>query len=86
MTRQTRLLSIKAVVAEYGIGEWKLRDLIEDGAISIVRPPAQPGQRRRAMIDRVELERLIESWKCRGDAALDDERERDDRGRYVKTA
>lgn len=81
-----RLLSITAAAEEYGLSGWKLRDLIEDGAISVVRPPAQPGQRRRAMIDCVELDRLIESWKRRGDAALDDERERDDRGRFVKIA
>jgi hypothetical protein len=84
--KRTRLLGIKAAVDEYGINEWTLRDLIADGQIAAVRPPAQPGRRRRLLIDRVELERAIESWKCRGDSAFDDERDRDDRGRYIKVA
>ena len=59
-----RLYDIKQASDVLGVSRWTVRRLIDEGALSVVALPGL-GDRpvRRVLIDRVELEQLIESSK-----------------------
>ena len=64
-----RLLDLDAAAAYSGIAYWSLRRLVASGTIPIVRLPA-PGATdgramRRILIDRGDLDQLIERFKER---------------------
>jgi hypothetical protein len=53
-----------------GLSYWTVRDLIGAGEIPTVSPPAPTGRKgqrlRRVLIDRRDLDALIEKWKLEG--------------------
>jgi hypothetical protein len=62
-----RLLDLTAA-AQYlgGISLWTVRDLVNGGVLKRVRiPGAGGGELRRVLLDRHELDRLVEAWKDR---------------------
>jgi hypothetical protein len=59
-----RLLTVENAAIYLGLGEWSVRHLIYSGIIRRVRVPA-PGQGeiRRLLVDRQDLDVLVETWK-----------------------
>jgi hypothetical protein len=69
-----RLLDREQAAAYLGVSVDSLDRLLHSGAISIVRIPCErhrktgrgvPGASRRVLVDRVELDALIPSWRER---------------------
>ena len=61
-----RLLDLAAASAYSGIAVWSLRRLIWNGVIPTVKLPALNGRgalMRRVLVDRADLDRLIDSHK-----------------------
>ena len=62
-----RLLSLKAAGDYLGVSYWTVRDLVAAGELPAVKlpcPRAHDGRAmRRTLVDRVDLDRLIERWK-----------------------
>ena len=59
----SRLLDVAALGDEYGPNRFFWRDVIARGLIPTIRPP----QFRRVFVERADVEKLIASWKERGD-------------------
>lgn len=68
MHQAARLLDVEAGAAYLGgISTWTMRDLIDNGTVPRVRVPMPGGgELRRILVDREDLDRLIEAWKDRG--------------------
>jgi hypothetical protein len=65
-----RLLDVPSGAAYLHLGEWSFRHLIYSGVIKRVRVPSGQGEIRRVLVDRQDLDRLVEMWKDeRGPAA-----------------
>jgi excisionase family DNA binding protein len=62
-----RLLSVEAAAVYLGVSPWTIRDLLHAGTLARVRLPLG-GERdlRRILVDRLELDALIERSKERG--------------------
>jgi len=64
-----RLLDLHGAAAYLGVSYWTVRDLVFAGELPSVKlpsPRARDGRRiRRTLIDREDLDRLIERWKER---------------------
>jgi hypothetical protein len=59
-----RLLDLHAASAYLGLSPWTVRDLEAAGSLSRVRIPLpNAGELRKLLFDRMDLDRLIESWK-----------------------
>jgi hypothetical protein len=65
-----RLLSVKAAAAYMGISSWVMWGWIKAGVLPSVVPPSvpskkrtTPGDLRRLLIDRLDLDELISRWK-----------------------
>jgi excisionase family DNA binding protein len=60
-----RLLSIRAAASYLGLSYWTVRDLLQAGTIKPVRLPVAGGRDlRRILLDRRDLDALIEASKC----------------------
>ena len=62
-----RLLDIEQAATYIGVSGWTLRGLIADGAVPTVQPPSarRTGEpMRRVLLDREDLDALIERWKA----------------------
>lgn len=62
-----RLLGLQDGAAYVGLSYWSFRELVASGVVPSVRVPC-PGGRdgrtiRRILVDRQDLDRLIEAWK-----------------------
>lgn len=61
-----RLLDLHAAAAYLSISEWTVRDLEAAGILARVRIPLpNQGELRKVLLDRTDLDRLIEVWKER---------------------
>jgi hypothetical protein len=59
-----RLLDLHTAAAYLGLSHWTVRDLEASGSLSRVRIPLpHDGELRKLLFDRMELDRLIDSWK-----------------------
>jgi excisionase family DNA binding protein len=59
------LLSLRAAASYLGLSYWTLRDLVAAGTIRPVRLPVADGRDlRRILLDRRDLDALIEQSKC----------------------
>ena len=59
-----RLLDLPTAAAYLGLSPWTVRDLEAAGSLSRVRIPLpNAGELRKLLFDRMDLDRLIESWK-----------------------
>ena len=76
MTAWPRLLSVEQAGQYLGVSVWTIREFINDGSIKAVplpRPETLRQRERRALgdtvrrllIDRADLDELVESWKRR---------------------
>ena len=62
-----RLLDLHAAAIYLTVSEWTLRDLEAAGTIARVRIPLpNDGELRKLLFDKLELDRLIETWKEKG--------------------
>lgn len=62
-----RLLSLKDAGLYLGVSDWTVRDLINNGTLRRVRVPlANHGELRKVLLDREDLDALIDAWKERG--------------------
>jgi excisionase family DNA binding protein len=61
-----RLLDVHAAARYLGVSAWTIRDLLAAGELARVTIPG-PGGRdlRRVLVDRVDVDRLVERWKER---------------------
>jgi hypothetical protein len=55
----SKLLTLQAIQAEYGIGTGALRDLIAAGSLPAVRPP----HLRRIYVLRTDLDAAVAAWR-----------------------
>ena len=61
---QPRLLDLRSTAAYLGVSEWTVRDLEAGGLLQRIRIPLpNQGELRKLVFDRMDLDRLIESWK-----------------------
>lgn len=61
-----RLLDLADAAVFLSVSSWTLRDLLANGTISRVRVPLPGGGGlRKILVDRQDLERVIEVWKDR---------------------
>ncbi len=61
-----RLLDVHTSARYLGISSWTVRDLIANGTLARVRVPLSNGRElRKVLLDREELDRLVEAWKER---------------------
>jgi hypothetical protein len=59
-----RLLTVENAAIYLGLGPWSVRQLIYSGIIRRVRVPAPgQGELRRCLVDRQDLDSLVEMWK-----------------------
>ena len=59
-----RLLDLPTAAAYLGVSAWTVRDLEAAGSVPRVRIPLpNAGELRKLLFDRVDLDRLIDSWK-----------------------
>ncbi len=64
---EQRLMGANEAAKYLGLSYWTLRELIWSGAIPLVQLPNKTGGRlRRILVDRADLDRLIERSKERG--------------------
>jgi len=62
-----RLLSVEAAAAYLGVSTWTVRDLLHAGTIARVRLGlGSTRDLRRILVDRLELDALVEASKERG--------------------
>jgi excisionase family DNA binding protein len=63
-TASARLLDVHAAAAYLGVSAWTVRDLIARDVIRAVRIPITTERDlRRVLVDRTDLDRLIDGWK-----------------------
>ena len=63
-----RLLDLPSAAAYLACSTWTLRDLVAAGTLRRVRVPLPGGSElRKVLLDRADLDRLIEAWKAGGD-------------------
>lgn len=61
-----RLLDLEGAARYLSLSPWTIRDLIANGTLSRVRVLLPNGSElRKVLLDREDLDRLIESWKER---------------------
>jgi len=63
-----RLLSVEAAAQYLSVSSWSIRDYIASGRLPAVHLPAPRGQGRtirRVLIDRADLDALVDAWKER---------------------
>jgi hypothetical protein len=64
----SRLLDLNAAAYYLGLSYWTMRDLVQSGQVPTVRlpsPRARDGRAiRRTLVDREDLDRLVEHWKA----------------------
>jgi hypothetical protein len=61
-----RLLDLDGAAAYLGVSPWTIRDLEAAGVLRRVRVPLpNGGELRKVLLDRVDLDALIERWKDR---------------------
>jgi len=61
-----RLLDVQAAARYLGLSPWTIRDLLAGGKLTRVAIPGPSGRDlRRVLVDRLELDRLVEAWKER---------------------
>jgi hypothetical protein len=61
----SRLLDLQQAAQYLSVSPWTVRDLEASGVIPQVCIPLRNGRElRKLLFDRVDLDRLIESWKC----------------------
>jgi len=59
-----RLLDLHAAAGYLGVSGWTVRDLEAAGILARVRIPLpHAGELRKLLFDRVDLDRLVDSWK-----------------------
>ena len=59
-----RLLNLPTAAAYLGVSPWTVRDLEAAGSLLRVRIPLpHAGELRKLLFDRMDLDRLIDSWK-----------------------
>ena len=59
-----RLLDLQGTAGYLGVSAWTVRDLEAAGSLQRVRIPLpHAGELRKLLFDRVDLDRLIDSWK-----------------------
>ena len=59
-----QLIDTKTAAALLGISVWTVRRLIDSGALPTVKIPATQGRDvRRILIDRTDIERVVQTWK-----------------------
>ncbi len=59
-----RLLNLHSTAAYLAVSEWTVRDLEAGGLLQRIRIPLpNQGELRKLVFDRMDLDRLIESWK-----------------------
>ncbi len=67
MKGEQRLMNANEAAKYLGLGYWTLRELIWSGAIPMVQLPNKKGGRlRRILVDKGDLDRLIERSKENG--------------------
>jgi len=61
----SRLLDLPAAAQYLGLSAWTIRDLLGNGTLRRVRVPLpNGGELRRVLLDRQDLDALIERWKA----------------------
>jgi hypothetical protein len=59
-----RLLDLAGTAAYLGVSTWTVRDLETAGTLRRVRVPLpKHGELRKLLLDRLDLDRLIDVWK-----------------------
>ena len=59
-----RLLDLRAAATYTSLSYWTLRELVNKGMLPRVRVPLPGGgEVRRLLVDRADLDRLLEAWK-----------------------
>lgn len=59
-----RLLDVRGAAAYLGVSTWTLRELVSRGVLPRVRVPLPAsGELRKVLLDREDLDRLVEAWK-----------------------
>jgi|WetSurMetagenome_2_1015567.scaffolds.fasta_scaffold714205_1 excisionase family DNA binding protein len=66
MKGEQRLMNANEAAEYLGLSYWTLRDLIWSGAIPLVQLPNKNGRLRRILVDKNDLDRLIEQSKDTG--------------------
>jgi hypothetical protein len=65
----SRLLNLNQAAGYLGLSYWSVRDMVQSGMLQTVRfpaPRARDGRAiRRILVDREDLDRLVEQWKER---------------------
>lgn len=67
-TGAPRLLSVEAAAQYLSVSSWSIRDYVASGRLPAVQLPAPRGQGRtirRVLIDRADLDALVDRWKER---------------------
>jgi len=60
-----RLLDLRSAAAYLGVSPWTIRDLETSGTLRRVNVPSGAGRDlRKLLFDRVDLDRLVETWKA----------------------
>ncbi len=63
-TLPPRLMNLHSTAAYLAVSEWTVRDLEAGGLLQRIRIPLpNQGELRKLVFDRMDLDRLIESWK-----------------------
>lgn len=66
VTCPPRLLDLESAGAYLGVSPWTVRHLIAAGTLARVRIPLpNRGELRKVLLDRADLDRLVEAWKDR---------------------
>jgi hypothetical protein len=66
---QPRLLDLRAAGFYSGLSYWTVRDLVNAGTLPRVRVPLpNGGEVRRVLVERADLDRLLDAWKDRPEA------------------
>ncbi len=61
-----RLLNLHSTAAYLGLSQWTVRDLEAGGLLQRIRIPLpNQGELRKLVFDRMDLDRLIQTWKER---------------------
>lgn len=79
LTEAGRLVSIRQAAAYLGLGVWTVRDLIHSGYLARVALPSsrRPGETmRRILVDRADLDTLIDRFREKAAPYATDERDR----------
>ena len=58
MKARVKLMDVAALAEEYGPSKAFWREVVAKGLLPVIRPP----QFRRVLVERLAVERLIESW------------------------